>query len=176
MTIGDIHGGAGTACSRMLQEALQKGRNGHENDLSTLAEKIVKEHRENSKRIPGFGHRDYKKTDPRADKLLIIAKETGVYGQHCTLVEGIRRCLQKGRKVPPVLNLDGAHGAILSDMGFHWKTSQAVFLIGRCAGLCAHVQEEMETGIPMGFSSEIRPETVYTGSNPDERSGDDGTE
>ena len=45
-----------------------------------------------------------------------------------------------GRK--HTINVDGTVAAIISDMGFDWRLGKALFLLGKVAGLTAHVYEE----------------------------------
>ena len=52
-----------------------------------------------------------------------------------------------GRKLP--INVDGAIAAIISDMDFDWRLGKAFFLLGRVAGLTAHVYEEQTQEKPM---------------------------
>jgi citryl-CoA lyase len=54
---------------------------------------------------------------------------------------------QTGKKLP--INVDGAIAAISSDMGFDWRLGKAFFLLGRVAGLTAHVYEEQTEQKPM---------------------------
>jgi len=48
------------------------------------------------------------------------------------------------KKLP--LNVDGAIGAILCDMGFDARLGNSVFMIGRVPGLLAHIYEEQTSG------------------------------
>lgn len=54
---------------------------------------------------------------------------------------------QTGKNLP--INVDGAIAAISSDMGFDWRLGKGFFLIGRVAGLTAHVYEEQTREKPM---------------------------
>ena len=40
------------------------------------------------------------------------------------------------------MNIDGANGAILSDMGFDWSIGSGIFMIGRLPGILTNVNEE----------------------------------
>ena len=68
-----------------------------------------------------------------------------------------------GRKLP--INVDGAIAAISSDMEFDWRLGKAFFLLGRVAGLTAHVYEEQTQEKPMRKMFDI--DCDYTG--PEER-------
>jgi citryl-CoA lyase len=41
--------------------------------------------------MPGIGHRTHAEGDPRADTLFNIAKETGVYGKYCELIQRLSK-------------------------------------------------------------------------------------
>lgn len=149
LAIGKNHGGAVEQSARILQE-----------DFSKSAHLIVKETRENKKKLSGYGHRIYS-IDPRAQKILSIAKELGFYGKYIKKALEIESELEKqtGRKI--CLNIDGVIAAVISEMGFDWKVSQAFFIIPRIAGISAHVHEELsQNNIYRRLSEE---ETEYTG-------------
>jgi len=147
LAVGDAHGGAIEQCAKLLQENIKhihdKGKK-----IEETAEEIVNNYREQHKRIPGFGHRLHT-SDPRTKKLFKLAEELGISGEHVSLSLAIEKYLEKtaGRKLP--INVDGAIAAIISDMDFDWRLGKAFFLLGRVAGLTAHVYEEQTKEKPM---------------------------
>ncbi len=147
--IGDYHGGAGEACARILQDALQQ--HPHE-DIAALAESLVADFRQRKARLPGFGHRFHTPADPRSQRLLALADAWEISGPHVALARAIERALERSLGRPLPMNVDGAMAAILSDMGVAWRFNKAVFIIARTAGLAAHVHEEMTTGRPLAFA------------------------
>ena len=116
--------------------------------VDDIAEILVTEAKEQNRRILGFGHRVHT-SDPRTKRLFSLAKELKIAGDHMALSESIELKLEKsvGKKLP--INVDGAIAAIISDMGFDWRLGKAFFLIGRVAGLAAHVYEEQTEQKPM---------------------------
>lgn len=147
--IGDYHGGAGEACARILQDAVAQNP---DLDPQTLATQLVKDFRQQKKRLPGFGHRFHTPVDPRAQRLLTLADQWKLSGPHIALARAIESVLQRtaGRALP--MNVDGAMAAILSDMGVDWRFGKAIFIIARSAGLATHVHEEMTKGGPLQFA------------------------
>ncbi|MCK4849335.1 MAG: citryl-CoA lyase [Candidatus Heimdallarchaeota archaeon] len=137
--IGDHHGGAGERCINFLAESLQDYNENQ--SLKNLAKNLVTKKRNQKERIPGFGHR-FHTNDPRTVKLLEIAKQEGISGIHVKLASliAIELTKQSGRELP--LNVDGAIGALLADMGFKAQTGKAFFAISRITGLTAHILEE----------------------------------
>ncbi|HEV8353535.1 MAG TPA: citryl-CoA lyase [bacterium] len=144
LAIGDAHGGAGEALMRLLAGALEQ-----EPDPAAAAQRIVEDMAARGKRIPGFGHRVHQ-IDPRTTVLFGLARRHGVAGRGVACVDAIRSVTaQAGKSLP--INLDGAIAAVLYDLGFPPQLGKAVFIIGRVAGLSAHVLEELERERPMRF-------------------------
>ena len=154
--IGEHHGGAGEACARLLQEALQSEP---QKAPAAIAAAIVAQYRRADRRLPGFGHRVHD-PDPRAVRLLALAEEWDLAGPHVTLARAIEVALQDaaGRSLP--LNVDGAQAALLSDMRLDWRVAKSVFILGRTAGLLTHAVEEMTTGRPFQFIAPVQVEYV----------------
>ena len=132
--------------------------------VETMATLLVNESIEKKKRIPGFGHRIHT-ADPRTKRLFELAEQLHIAKDHVALSKAIETALEKsqGKKLP--INVDGAIAAIISDMGFDWRLGKAFFLLGRVAGLTAHVYEEQTQEKPMREMFSI--DYGYTG--PDER-------
>ncbi|HVQ01653.1 MAG TPA: citryl-CoA lyase [Candidatus Thermoplasmatota archaeon] len=147
LSIGDAHGGAIEKGAKILQEGVIRMRK-EKKPVDEIAVSLVKEANDQKKRIPGFGHRIHT-ADPRTKRLFALADELGIAGDHVSLSKAIETALEKsqGKKLP--INVDGAIAAIISDMGFDWRLGKAFFLLGRVAGLTAHVYEEQTQEKPM---------------------------
>jgi len=147
LSIGDAHGGAIEKGARFLQEGVKRAES-EKKSIDEIAEILVKESREQKKRILGFGHRVHT-SDPRTKKLFLLADELGIAKDHIALSKAIEKELkaQTGKHLP--INVDGAIAAISSDMGFDWRLGKGFFLLGRVAGLTAHVFEEQTREKPM---------------------------
>ena len=163
LSIGDAHGGAIEKGAKFLQEGISRMKSNGKT-VDEIAKILVTESRERKKRILGFGHRVHT-SDPRTKRLFELAEELNVAGNHVSLSKAIEKELevQTGRKLP--INVDGAIAAISSDMGFDWRLGKAFFLLGRVAGLTAHVYEEQTEFKPM--RKIFTTECVYDG--PDEK-------
>lgn len=161
LSIGDAHGGAIEKGAKFLQDAIDKIKK--ENmKIEKIAEILVRESIEEKKRIFGFGHRIHT-SDPRTKKLFILSDKLKISKEHVILSKAVEKELEKqtGKKLP--INVDGAIAAITSDMGFDWRLGKAFFLIGRVAGLTAHVYEEQTDFKPMRemFTADVK----YIGPN-----------
>jgi citrate synthase len=97
----------------------------------------------------GYGHGIHAPQDPRKVRLFECARQFKVAGEHVEFAQVIESKLGEllGKDLP--INVDGAIGAIISDLGIHWTFGKGFFLIARAAGLTAHVQEEHAKEPPM---------------------------
>jgi citrate synthase len=140
LSIGDAHGGAIEKGAKFLQEGILRMKE-EGKSIDQMAKTLVSESQEQKKRILGFGHRVHT-ADPRTKRLFTLAEDLNIAGDYLALSNAIEKELeiQIGKKLP--INVDGAIAAISSDMGFDWRLGKAFFLIGRVAGLTAHVYEE----------------------------------
>jgi citrate synthase len=147
LSIGDAHGGAIEKGAKFLQEWVKRMKS-ESKTIDEIAEMLVKDSREQKRRILGFGHRVHT-SDPRTKRLFTLAKELKIEGDHILLSKAVEKELEKqtGKKLP--INVDGAIAALSSDMGFDWRLGKAFFLLGRVAGLTAHVFEEQTEQKPM---------------------------
>jgi len=146
---GIYHGGDIEGCMRFLQDGLASVRAGR--TFTGAAEALVASCVESGKRPPGFGHRIHT-NDPRAARLLQMAHELELDGEHVQLVRTIERVAAArpdAAERPWPLNLDGAIAAVCGDLGFEPELGNALFLIARIPGLVAHANEERSRQHPM---------------------------
>jgi citrate synthase len=97
--------------------------------------------------MPGFGHR-YHTKDPRTARLFELAREAGVDGVHMKAARAVEKSFADAKKALPI-NVDGAIGAILADLGMNPAAFNGIFMIARTPGLVAHVIEEQSREKPM---------------------------
>ena len=155
LAFGKNHAGAIEHAMKTLQDGIEKA----ENDICKIAGEIVDHFLKNSQKICGFGHR-YHNEDPRAPRLMELAKKYGCFGKHSELATAIENILLEEKGIR--MNIDGANAAILSDMGFNWTVGSGIFMIGRLPGILAHVNEEKTRESPFRKFFEI-DEIYYDG-------------
>ncbi|MGT2511372.1 citryl-CoA lyase [Cupriavidus basilensis] len=132
----------------MAELLLQEGASlAADADAAAMAEhgrRIVAACRSAGKPIPGVGHPIHAQGDPRVPVLMETASANGFHGKYCRLALALGdACGDDTRRVLP-LNAAGAIGAILAEMGLDPLFGRGLALIGRCAGLVAHLIEERE--------------------------------
>jgi citrate synthase len=137
---GPVILGTSEACALLLENARASGRDPRE---------IVEEIRAAEGKVPGFGHPVHKPVDPRAERILELADERGVSGQHVALARAFRDAVHQAWGKPLTMNVSMPIAAVLLDLGFATATVKAVPLLARTAGLLAHLAEEQQH--PLGF-------------------------
>jgi citrate synthase len=141
LTLGDAHGGAIEKAAKLFQDEL-KDKNVKNINISETAKKIVDDALKNKKRLAGYGHKLHS-IDPRTTRLLAVAKSLNFGGAYVELAVAIAEEFKNKKpeqKLP--LNVDGAIGAIMSDMGLDYRLGKGLFIIARSAGLVGQVFEE----------------------------------
>ena len=146
---GGLHGGANQNVMRMLQEVDESDR-----DPVEWAQRVLDEGR----RIPGFGHRVYEVTDPRArilgaqsERLGEAAGDTRWYEYSVALDE----FMTEREGLAP--NVDFYSASTYYQMGIPVDVYTPIFAVARVGGWVAHVLEQY------GDNRLIRPRARYTG-------------
>jgi len=145
---GPLHGAANTESMKMLLEVDRLG------DIDAFVEGALCAKR----RIVGFGHRVYKKADPRATFLRGVLSELddGLPGAHWFhLAEQVQDTVFKYKKLFP--NVDFYAAPAMYGLGFPLEMFTAIFACARCAGWGAHMLEQYAD------NKLIRPASKYVG-------------
>jgi citrate synthase len=145
--MSDVHGGASGRAAEFFIRYL-KERNASGMDPSDVLEGLIAETLGQGKRVPGLGHRIHT-VDPRCDVLWRVAEETGVATNCVRALKSAPSIFFRVREVSLPINVDGAIGAIVADMGLSPMVATLAFVLGRVAGLSAHYFEEIRTFPPM---------------------------
>src|SRR5438067_3403125 len=146
MSINRHHGGAIEDCARQLKVIADRAT-AESVSLEEATNRTLAEMRERGERMSGFGHRVHIK-DPRTVRLFELAQEAGVDGVHMKAARAVEKSFADAKKALPI-NVDGAIGAILADLGMDPASFNGIFMIARTPGLIAHVLEEQSREKPM---------------------------
>jgi len=146
MSINRHHGGAIEDCARQLKAIADRAAR-ESISMDEAATRTLTAMREAGERMAGFGHRLHTK-DPRTARLFELAREAGVDGVHMQATRAVERAFADAKKSVPI-NVDGAIGAILADLGMNPAAFNGIFMIARTPGLIAHVIEEQTRERPM---------------------------
>ena len=91
----------------------------------------------------------HRPVDPRAERILELADERGVGGEHVRLARLLRDAVAAEWGKPLPMNVSLPIAAVMLDLGYPVSTVKAVPILARTAGLLAHLVEEQEN--PLGF-------------------------
>ncbi|BEL05868.1 citryl-CoA lyase [Actinoplanes sichuanensis] len=132
--LGDVHGGAGEQCMRLLDEVRDS------DDPAT----VVTAWRARDRYLPGFGHRFHTR-DPRRDPLLTAVERAVadgvVNGSHLRAARTVERLLH-----PVPINIDGCTAVVYAELGFPPPLARGLFVLSRSVGILAHAWEETGQG------------------------------
>jgi citrate synthase len=146
LTMGKFHGAAVQDAMDAIIQVAELAKN---EELERAADTVVADWRKTGRRLPGFGHRQHKRKDPRLERLFELAQQANVPGNHLQAARAIEGALKRssGKDLP--INIDGAIAAILCEVGFPVTLSNALFMVARLTGLLAHAHEEITQMPPM---------------------------
>lgn len=156
---GPVLLGTSEACAELLSEAQARVEGGEE--PTRAVEEIVAEVKARGERLPGFGHPVHRPTDPRAERILELASEHGVAGDHVRLAKLFERAVNGRREQPLTLNISMPMAAVMLDLGFSPDTVKAVPLLARTAGLLAHLAEERRNPIGLAMAEAAEDSVGY---------------
>jgi citrate synthase len=141
LAINRYHGGAIEDCARALIEIVNRADE-KSCSITEATEAVLAEYKQRKVRVAGFGHRLHT-ADPRTPRLFALAQEAGVAGRYVEACQAVEAGLEKqtGKKLP--INVDGAIGAVLCELGFEPDVMNGFFILARVAGLIAQSREEM---------------------------------
>ncbi|MFD1206944.1 MULTISPECIES: citrate synthase [Sporosarcina] len=145
---GPLHGGANEQVMKMLTEI------GSEDKV----EDYIREKLNNKEKIMGFGHRVYRKGDPRAKHLREMSKKlTSLRGEEkwYNMSEKIESIVTGEKKLPP--NVDFYSASVYHSLGIDHDLFTPIFAVSRCSGWTAHILEQYSN------NRLIRPRAEYVG-------------
>jgi len=175
--MGETHAGAGEGAAKVFHQFLVQFRQAREQsgaletngvrvesiqDLAAyMVDKITGVYGGEKRRIPGYGHRYYSMygRDPRAAAVLDMATELGVAGEYCELARAVEASLRAKKSPGLYINVDGAIGALLCDMGLQSRAGKAIFIMPRAIGILAQLLEQREGA----FFRLSNDSIIYTG-------------
>ncbi len=145
---GPLHGGANEAVMKMLTEI-----GSVENVEPYVLDKL-----NNKEKIMGFGHRVYRKGDPRAKHLKSMSEKlTKLTGEPkwYEMSTRIEEIVTTAKPLPP--NVDFYSASVYHSLGIDHDLFTPIFAVSRVSGWLAHILEQYEN------NRLIRPRAEYSG-------------
>lgn len=147
LAINRFHGAVIEDCMHAMEDVHRLIESGASRDEA--AEQVVARHREQGRRLSGFGHRMHK-LDPRPERLWEICRSADVDLRGYDLTaRAIERAVSAavGRSIP--MNLDAAIGVVFAGLGVVPEMANPLFTLARFVGLNAQAWEESTRMRPM---------------------------
>jgi citrate synthase len=144
---GTVILGAADLCRRVIEDVL--GRVDACGALDVAALDVAREYRERRQPLPGYGHPLHKPVDPRAERMIELARERGVAGPSVEGALALAKAAAKTWDKPLPMNVSMTIAATLRDVDVPPGLIRAAPILARTAGLIAHCIEEAEN--PIGF-------------------------
>ncbi|HWO75503.1 MAG TPA: citrate synthase [Bacillus sp. (in: firmicutes)] len=145
---GPLHGGANEQVMKMLTEIGTVDR----------VESYIHEKLANKEKIMGFGHRVYRKGDPRAKHLREMSRRlTELTGEPhwYEMSTKIEEIVTSEKALPP--NVDFYSASVYHSLGIDHDLFTPIFAVSRVSGWIAHILEQYAN------NRLIRPRAEYTG-------------
>lgn len=145
---GPLHGGANEQVMKMLMEI------GSEDKV----EAYIRAKLDNKEKIMGFGHRVYRKGDPRAKHLRAMSKRlTELRGEekYYNMSNKIEEIVTGEKNLPP--NVDFYSASVYHSLDIDHDLFTPIFAVSRISGWIAHIREQYAN------NRLIRPRADYTG-------------
>ena len=145
---GPLHGGANEEAMRMLQEI----------GTPDKADAWIRDALTNKKKIMGFGHREYKKRDPRAIYMSKVAKELSAekgqtnWSEIAAILENV---METEKNIFPNVDFPAAYAYYV--LGIPIDLYTPIFVIARVSGWSTHMIEQLRN------NRLIRPNCIYEG-------------
>ena len=144
---GTVILGAADLCRKVIEEVL--ARVDACGSLEVAALEIAREYRNDRKPLPGYGHPLHKPVDPRAERMIALARERGIAGPSVEAALALTKAAAATWGKPLPMNVSMTIAATLRDVDVPPGLIRAAPILARTAGLIAHCIEEVET--PIGF-------------------------
>jgi citrate synthase len=143
---GSVILGAAQDCGQLLQEVVARSER---EAVNAAAAAVVRERRAAKQAIAGYGHPLHKGYDPRARRLIEVAREAGIAGAYIEAALAVEQVLPEITGKALAMNVSGAIPAMLLDAGYPLLALKGVPMLARTASLIAHLLEEQQR--PIGF-------------------------
>lgn len=150
--------GAYSDFGKMLDTYLAKAEK-EGKSLAEAAEMAVKDNMDNE----ALGVSELMLKDPAAKRMIARAEKLGVAGKYIAFVKEIAKAAQKLFKEPVDLDMLGATGATMMDLGFSPDATWCILAVTRAFAAGAHYCEEVEREQYVRLGQALTPKELYDG-------------
>jgi citrate synthase len=144
----------GNRLEQYLKRAEEQGKT-----TQDMAEVLVKENLDDV----SLGVSGLMLKDPAARRMVARAEKLGVAGRHIAFMKEIVKAAQQISPEPVDLDMLGATGATMMDLGFTPEATWAILAVTRAFAAGAHYIEELERGSYAQLGQALTPKEDYDG-------------
>lgn len=152
--------GAYSAFGNRLEKYLKKA-DAEKLGLAEAAARLVKDW--GAKEPESLGVSNLMLKDPAAKRMIARAEKLGVAGKHIAFMKEIVKAAQKQSQEPVDVDMLGATGAVMMDLGFSAEATWAILAVTRALATGAHYIEEIERLPYMQLGQALTPKEDYDG-------------
>lgn len=150
--------GAYSAFGNRLEDYLKKAED-EGKSIAEIAEILVKENLNDE----AIGVSGLMLKDPAAKRMIARAKKLGIAGKYIAFTEEIVKAMQKIGEEEVDIDMLGAIGAVMMDMGFTPEATWAIMACTRAFAAGAHFIEEVERNEYTRLGQTLTPKEDYDG-------------
>jgi citrate synthase len=150
--------GAYSAFGNMLIKYLDKADK-EGKTMAKIAEVLVKEYLDDE----ALGVSSLMLKDPAAKRMFARAEKLGIAAKYVAFTKEIVKAAQKRSSEPVDLDMLGATGAVMMDLGFTPEATWAILAVTRSFAAGAHYIEEVERGNYSRLGQSLTPKEDYDG-------------
>jgi len=129
----------------------------------SLAEAAALLVKESAKEYESLGVSDLMLNDPAAKRMIARAEKLGVAGKYIAFMKAIVQAAQQQSPEPLDIDMLGATGATMMDLGFSAEATWAILAVTRALAAGAHYIEEIERHPYMRLGESLTPKEDYDG-------------
>ena len=154
---GHAYGAYSSFGNRLLDEIKSGKENGQ--DLDAIAQGIVN----TSLHDESLGVSNLMLKAPAAKRMIARAEKLGVAGEHIALMKIIVEKAQHASDTPVDIDMLGAMGSVMMDLGFTAEATWAILAVTRSFAAGAHFIEEIERNEYRKLGQVLTPKEMYDG-------------
>ncbi|PND33457.1 citryl-CoA lyase [Achromobacter pulmonis] len=145
---GSVFLGTMQNAAEMLTEAARElGPDAGDEAVRDAARELIRRYKQERRALYGVGHPIHVNGDPRVATLRELSRAHDYYGVHWRLMDAVSQVLSAESKKNLPVNAVGAIASIIADMELDPMVARGLALVGRSAGLLAHLMEERKQPI-----------------------------
>ncbi len=157
LAFGHAYGAYSAFGNRMIEYLERVDKDGK--NMQEMAEALVRNNQDDE----ALGASELMLKNPAAKRMCARAEKLGVAGKHIEFMKEVAKATQKIKGKPIEIDMLGATGATMMDLGFSPEAIWAILAVTRSFAAGAHYIEEVEREEYKRLGQELTPKEDYDG-------------